>query len=313
MSKKVWKDHFLSSGVPLEYSVAQIFEELGSWRAEEFSYERKNEEGIPQIFSVDIRSTRIERNSDIWLENLVECKYRHDDTKWLFTPSSSLDYEARWGTDLSALFVTLDQCCADREIDRDSLGKFGQSYPMCEKGIELLRDDANPKSIEQALRQLRYAVTAKALDAIRHQLIMSKTDGAATHIFVIVPIIVTTAELWRLRPGTTVESIRYASEIVEVAEPHDALVLRKKPDNLDIKHAETVFSSTFTETEQKKLHALADVSGRDGLARLVSYIMNKPSLFLVIRYDGFRPALANLYKFFAQAELVRLRLIPRGF
>ena len=100
-------------------------------------------------------------------------------------------------------------------IDLDILGKFGQTYPMCEKGIELLRDDSNPKTIEQALRQLHYAVTAKALDAIHHQLIMLQAVGDVTHISVVVPIIVTTAELWRLKPGTTVESIRDASEIVE--------------------------------------------------------------------------------------------------
>ena len=178
---------------------------------------------------------------------------------------------------------------------------------MCEKGIELLQDDSNPKTIEQAWRQLRYAVTAKVLDSIKHQLIMLRSVGDDTHIFVIVPIIVTTAELWRLRSGTTVENIRKAREIVEVADPHDVLVLRKKPDNLDIKHVETAFRDTFAEPQQKKLHALANVSGMDGLPHLLSYLMNKPSLFLVIRYEAFRSALADLHKFFGQGELVRPR------
>jgi hypothetical protein len=313
MSKKVWKDHFLSSGLPLEYSVAQIFEDLGNSEAEEFSYERKNEDGIPQIFSVDIQSRHVDPKNDLWLETLVECKYRHGDSKWVFTPSASRDYEAEWGTDLSALFVALDQCCADRTLDRDNLGKFGQSYPMCQKGIELLPENTNPKSIEQAVRQLPYAVTAKTIDAIQHQLVMLETVGDAAHIFVIVPIIVTTAELWRLRPGMTVEIIRNATEIDEVADRQEVLVLRKKPNNLDVKHVEAAFRGAFTATEQRKLHELANVSGKDGLARLVSYIMGKPSLFLVITYAGFRSALADLYKFFAQAELVRPRRIPHGF
>jgi len=43
---------------------------------------------------------------------------------------------------------------------------------------------------------------------------------------------------------------------------------------------------------------------------LVAWAMRK--FFLLITYVGFRSALADLYEFFAKAELVRPGRIPRG-
>ena len=60
MSKKSWKDHLLSSGVPLEYAVARIFEQLEIWRPGEFRYERKDPDGVPRVFSVDVHSSHID-------------------------------------------------------------------------------------------------------------------------------------------------------------------------------------------------------------------------------------------------------------
>ena len=92
--------------------------------------------------------------------------------------------------------MTLDQYCLDRQLNRELIGDLRTQYPLCRKGIELLPRDANPKTIEQAVEQLRHAVVAKALDSLVHQ--VDDLLGAPTPLFVIVPIIVTTAELWRL-------------------------------------------------------------------------------------------------------------------
>src|ERR1700746_376127 len=75
------------------------------------SIRTKNEAGIPQVFSVDIHSAHIDKERNFWLETLVECKYRHDGTKWVFTPFS---YEAPFGAEFAQVFITLDQCCPDR-------------------------------------------------------------------------------------------------------------------------------------------------------------------------------------------------------
>ena len=162
--------------------------------------------------------------------NIVECKYRHDGTNWVFVPQ---EYGEFFGPGLADLFVTLDQCCLDRELDRSVLEKFESKYPLCAKGIELLPEDTNPKTIEQAVQQLRYAVVALAMDAIDDQLFYA--PDMTVPIWIIVPIVVTTAELWRLKLGMTVEDVRKAEDIKDVADPHDVLVLLQEPDNLNRK------------------------------------------------------------------------------
>lgn len=303
MSKKSWKEHFLSSGVPLEHSVSQIFEKLEAWDPGEFTYEREDETGTPRVFSVDIHSSHIDVKRNFWLESLVECKYRHDGTKWLFTPR---EYNPLFGRDFDELFVVLDQCCGDREVNRVALGSFRSNYPLCTKGIEILPDNANPKTIEEAVQQLRYAVVAKSLDALQHQI--DELLGKPTPIFIIVPIIVTTSELWRLKPGVTVDDVRAADQIEEIADTHDLLVLLQEPDKLDRKSAEGAFQRELNASQRLKLDHLLRTTSKRGLDSFVQdFSSNKPSLFVIMRYDRFPSAITNLHKFFEQQRMVKAR------
>ncbi len=84
MTTKDWKEHLLSSGIPLEHSARQVLQRYASGRVSEFRFERANENGIPTVFSVDLNATLI--TEDFWLEVFVECKYRHDNVVWVFTP-----------------------------------------------------------------------------------------------------------------------------------------------------------------------------------------------------------------------------------
>ncbi len=160
-SNKSWKDHLLSSGVPLEYSVRRIFEELGIHNPSEYRYVRKTARRVSRRYFLWTSIRRKLMFTAICGSNIVECKYRHDGTNWVFVPQ---EYGEFFGPGLADLFVTLDQCCLDRELDRSVLEKFRSKYPLCAKGIELLPEDTNPKTIEQAVQQLRYAVVALAMD-----------------------------------------------------------------------------------------------------------------------------------------------------
>ncbi len=303
-TKKTWKDHLLSSGVPLEYSVARIFEDLGMQGSEEFRYERKNEAGISQVFSVDIGSTQIDLDRNFWFETLVECKYRHDGTRWVFTPSDYVDLR---GPEFAELFVKLDIFCADRKFDSEAFNKFEGKYPLCEKGIELLPDKDNPKGIEQAIFQLRYAVVAKAISSLVHQ--KGGGLGRRDPLFLIVPIVVTTAELWRLIPGTTVEDVRRASEISDVADRQRIVVLRQTPNDTDMIETRAAFARRFNLEGRGMplvLQAAANMSPR--LREFVdSFAANGPSLFVIVQYDEVRTMLENLQGFLASDWIIKLR------
>jgi hypothetical protein len=303
MSKKSWKDHLLSSGVPLEYSIIRIFQELGISDPGEYRYERKTLDGSSQVFSVDVHSKKFDIDRDLQVECLVECKYRHDGTKWVFLPQNYGETPHR-GPNFADLFVTMDQCCVDRRLDRSVLEGYEEKYPMCIRGVELLPEDANPKSIEQAVQQLRYAVIARATDAIQRQ--VDGTD-ATTPICVIIPMIVTTAELWRLRIGTTVEDVRNAEDIASVADPQDVVVLFQKPDHLNEKDTKARFEEELSPYGKE----LDDLLRKTRNFRLTIFSSDfataTPSMFIVISYNRVKTAMKNLYSFFASDRLIRER------
>jgi hypothetical protein len=305
MSKKSWKDHLLSSGVPLEYSIIRIFQELGISDPGEYRYERKTPDGLSQAFSVDVHSRKFDVDRELQVECLVECKYRHDGTKWVFLPQNYGE-GPQGGPNFADLFVTMDQCCVDRQLDRSVLERYEEKYPLCIRGVELLPEDANPKSIEQAMQQLRYAVIARATDAIQWQLFLNGPD-TTTPICVIIPIIVTTAELWRLRIGTTVEDVRKAEDIATVADPQDVVVLFQKPDHLNEKDTKARFEEELSPYGKE----LDDLLRKTRNFRLNLFSSNfatdTPSMFIVISYKRVKTALKNLHSFFASDRLIRER------
>jgi hypothetical protein len=289
--------------MPLEYSVARMFQQFVNWQPGEFQYERKDAEGVPRIFSVDVHSSHIDSKRNFWLEALVECKYRYEGTRWIFTPR---DYEPLLGHDFGDLYVTLDQCCPDRQLNRSLLAEFRDNYPLCGKGIEILPTESNPKTIEQAVQQLRYAVVAKAIDAIVHQL--DELLGKPTPLLVVVPIIVTTAELWRLRPGTTIEDIKMADDIQTIADPHDLIVLLHEPDNIYRRHAIEQFHETLDETQIKRFDEILRATAKTSFESFVDYFASSsPTLFVIIRYDRLKSAVTNFHAFFAQSAIVTQR------
>jgi hypothetical protein len=200
----------------------------------------------------------------------------------------------------------MDQCCVDRKFDRSILEKFEQTYPLCARGIELLPDDANPKTIEQAVQQLRYGVVAKAVDAIDWQIFMSDVDSR-TPMYVIIPIIVTTAELWRLRVGTTVEDIRNAEEITTVAEPHDVLVFHQKPDNLNERDTKERFKQKLTPFQNQLDELLKQTNNYNLNIFSGDFARSTPSLFIIISYKRVKMAMKNLHSFFASDRLIKER------
>ncbi len=94
------------------------------------------------------------------------------------------------------------------------------------KGIELTTSGQNPKTITQAVNQLSYAMVEMINDSMLHQ--YEKLLSTSDFIFYNVPIIVTTANLYRLRENITIDKIKSSDEISELATKEDYLVLETK-------------------------------------------------------------------------------------
>lgn len=311
-NKKSWKDHLLSSGLPLEQSVIQILEELGIQGPTEYKYERNNELGIPTVFSVDVYAPQTYHELErqwLWLNIFCECKYRHDSVRWLFTP-----YEfGRWPRARSQdVFIILDQLTGPKVVNTEHFSHFVRKYKLCNKGIEILENDANNKTIDQCIQQLRYGMINDVVDSLVHQ--VDKLLGPISPIFILLPIIITTAELWRIRPGTTIQNIREANELDQIGHKLNSLIIFEPPDNLFSQYTLAKLNKSLSDDQKSTIDKRMRKIGLYGYNYFLSYFSSKhPSFFMVVNYKYFRSMMKSLLSFFGDSSLMKRRTRPRPF
>lgn len=307
---KSWKEHLLSSGVPLEHSVAETVQSLGLSGPTEFKYERPNELGIPTVFSVDVRAAQVNiRHSQVWIDFFIECKYRHDNIKWIFTPQEenylTFEFNER------DLYNVLDQFADGFKLNTSDDPSVQSRYPLCSRGIEILPQGPNPKSIDQAVQQLAYAISDQTVEAIDHQ--TKHMLGRPSPVWLLVPIIVTTASLWRIRLGVTVDMIRKATDIDAIAEPRMIVVLHEPPDNLLRRFTRDRLRSRFSEQEQALLDRQLNRIGSHNFdffcdVRATHY----PSYWIICHYSQLKSELEFILDRFAGGNVVSRRKMQRG-
>lgn len=309
--KRTWKDYFLSSGLPLEQSVIQTLEGLGVEGLKEFKYERKNEAGTTTLFSVDVYGPQIYHElsrQQLWLEIFCECKYRHDNIKWIFTPH---DF-GRWPLASSHnMLVSLDKMTGPKVINTSYFSKLTDNFKLCKKGIEIYENDINNKTIEQSISQLRYAVLNMVLDSLSTQ--VDKLLGPISPLFVILPIIVTTAELWRIDNGVTIKDIREAEGIEKVGNKLNSLIIFDPPDNLYTRYSKEMFDRELTESQKMKIDKRLKKIGNYGYEvykNSISY--QQPSFFFVISYEHFPVIMKELLAYFGDKKLMKKREKPKS-
>lgn len=230
---KTWKQSLLSSGLPLEYEVKRYLESKGCIADFEYSYLRPNETNIERQFSYDVDAAYIK--DEHFVTFMIECKYRHSSTQWVFTPET---YGGTHELGANDFMHVIDHFVPNVFPFH---GWFPRCLaPACSKGIELGTSGDNDKSINQAVAQLAYAFALKIGDAIEHQVQRLLVRDV---IFYHVPIIVTTANLFRLREDASVGDIEAANVIEEVATAQSCLVMNYKTGVELRRHNEQVLYS----------------------------------------------------------------------
>jgi hypothetical protein len=291
---KSWKEHLLSSGLPLEYAVKQSVARFDVASPAEFNYFRKNEAGQSTEFSVDIHASLL-NTSSYFVDLFIECKYRHDSVRWVFTPEPEST-----ASSLSDVLTWMDSFAAWR-VNHNLLRRARRPFQSCGKGIELLPDGTNPKTIRQAVDQLRYAFASSAADAITHQ--RQHLLGPQSPVFAYLPIVVTTAQIWRLRDSCSLDGIRGAKDIEQVADRESVIVLHECPSNelkVHTRHTMTTFLSNEdllpSDSIKRSIHHLADQHPRHflvvefthlpGVMRRINTLLRKADLFVPVEKPG---------------------------
>lgn len=211
-----WKDFLLKSSIPLEYEVKTLLDKYGCVGNYEYTYLRRDENEIVNEFSYDIDASFIKGGH--FFELMIECKYRDQSTNWVFIPEA---YGGIGETD-SCSFINPNDHFTQKnkflKLDYEPLA------PLCGKGIEINSEGQNPRSISQAVNQLSYAMAEKILDGMEHQI--EKLLGSSEIIFYNIPIIVTTANLFRLNKNVTIEQIKQSNNLSDVSTEAECLILK---------------------------------------------------------------------------------------
>lgn len=259
-----WKNALLSSGLPLEYLVAEKLTQQGLQVFGEYSYTRRNEQDINTEFSVDLLAKYLldDRQCGSWgcLDLLIECKYRYCNTKWVFSPHPSYRSQAT-----NPVIINQDLCT--RRISDRFLTNLYEDLKVCLRGTEFhsgSRKD-NPNEISHGLAQLHYAAPSLVQRGL-HQQIDAKSDEEL-QIQAACSILVTTASLHVLRRDASLESFYEASNLVDVAEEVDALIVRQIPGP-QLQEYSGELSSRFLQSNPTTRHyieALGKLIKKDGI------------------------------------------------
>jgi hypothetical protein len=250
-----WKSRLLSSSIPLEYEVAKILVKNTFSVNFDYSYKRKDD-SAEKDFSVDVKGygfCPFSENKPINAEVTViaECKYRVEGTKWLFIPDIDTHTPKVMGNVIRA-FDLFSKYHYDRSIITPSLFEFTK-LPTCLKGVEvnITSGEVHETGIVHGISQLKYALPQIIHDEIENTLWANHVDD--THPFFIIPLLVTTADLYILNKNATTKSIKDTSDLKGISRkvPYLKLYSNTSPDfRLHLKNVFNDFDYSYEEIDR---------------------------------------------------------------
>lgn len=305
-TNRKWKDALLKSGLPLEYEVKTFLQkEKKCLLRYEPSYLKCDDNGFEKEFSYDLNASYIRMPYDV--ELMIECKFRAEGTKWFFLPE---EYGGMDEIYQNAFMHAIDHFHQWTWVWNDFMPYDNDVPPLCSKGMEVYENgEWNNKSIHQAVTQLSYGFAENIAETVRDHI----DEEYGIHFrTLLLPIIVTTAELFRFKEGLGIDDIKAASAPEAVATNHDTLLIKAGADISLFNHNMFVFMTAFG--EQKDLLAAKVQSFTKDIEHLFHVISKYrcPQALLVIRHSQDHTAFKRLFErvdrlLFPSDELLRRR------
>ncbi len=283
MSQHKWGETFLKTGLPLEHLVITTFSGLGWYSEPRYEYMRPNREGEPVWFEVDLVASSPAGELNL----LIECKYHDEQRFWFFLPCTTEDHLAQYGA------LSGD---ADLESDAEVL-HYGPYIPLRNSrrhslislapksvwGATISRAGVREEnSVKDALNQIGFAFVPYCLDNLYS--FCRFTPSAA------IPVIVTTARLFRLRPDICdITAIRNARGPEEIADELPWMWCYHAPRGELLGHNDKQIER-WRETHQ-------DVRFR-GLDQQLTSLWAGPHWVMIITIEALAKAVETIYKAF---------------
>lgn len=182
----------------------------------EFFYKREED-----IFSVDLLARDVHRKKSddlefgIFIDFLIECKYREPHKKWIFTSFQFGEEHLTGGYRSSSTDFNISYPFDD--IKASNLISYigeGINFDSCNKCVEISDKGFDPNSINHALFQVLFAVPYQGFSKISEIFEFETAYDLMGEI--IVPMIVTTSDLYLLDNSIDLEKIRDSKNAEEI-------------------------------------------------------------------------------------------------
>lgn len=219
MATKKWGESFLKSGLPLEHLTQVTFRSLEWHCRPALEYIRPNREEQETWFEVDLFASAPIWNKSTGLAALVECKYHDLSRSWFFLPHTST---GRWEFDDRVL-----NCGPYQTLKEPMENTLLKLAPLSQSGIVVSADGTKQdNAVYTAIQQLVNAFVPCCLDHlfmynIDFHNVIDPSDELTyvPDVTAVVPMIVTNAALYRLKPSISdLDAIRKALKPEDIAD-----------------------------------------------------------------------------------------------
>lgn len=243
---KKWRSYLLSTSLPLEYEAAKLLGSKEYVLRPNYNYNRE-QSWENRDSSVDILASHTQKTKDGFeygINLLVECKYRHPFTKWLFVLDPNDPFWALrvWSGDLFRVINEFSYI----SFNSKSIKKFEQKVPNCYKGIEISpkKGEVYDKEMLHGIEQLQFA-----LPNLYRKLVHDIFQQEYSFPELICPILLTTAELYIAPKDFSIEYVRNASKLEDLGSKVSYLVLNASYGRAFEIHCRNIFSPFWSESE----------------------------------------------------------------
>ena len=276
---KGWKDALLTSGRPLETSVARRVLEVDGLRPRaEYEFDRFDPSGQPVIHSVDLLATWEDLGRDLHIDLLIESKFRQRPKTWVYRKSEAA---VPGGVSSTRFFQTTEDLVSDRYFNRKGLSeRVDHEFLLGSKPVEIHDPERNSKfgPCDDGGRQLAYAVASRMAEAALETL----RDGQFRFVL---PITVTTANLRVMKSNPTMEEVEAAKSLDDLVEKADLVVSRFPTRDLEkhVLHRLTQLADLAGRAEVNDALLDKGIQGLPGLARRLASQMD--GTYIVVPYE----------------------------
>jgi hypothetical protein len=275
MEKRSWKANLLSSSIPLEYEAAKILAEETFAVSSDYSFIKKDEQGIEKEFSCDIKARGYcpfsnPQKISLLFNLLVECKYRKPNTAFLFLQDPN---RPEFSNGLIGSTMSVVDAFSYTFLRKEPIYKLEATMDWCFKGVEIDLADGKVCSAElrRGISQLQYALPQLMMSELRRSI---WADVSENWPFAFAPILLTNAPLYVAKKDLCIQNLNETKELEDISYEVDALILNINSGPLFEVHCKHIFSDLGALLKEKNLKSIEEFRKKGGEWELPSYYIS---------------------------------------